>query len=104
MYLSLSFPKLFICLSGENGSTIRACPPKNKRKRRMKPDRLFYTATGAIFLILTVIGFQHYIFGGRHFDGTPISPLMLATVVAHSSAIFAWFVLFFVQALLISTQ
>ena len=70
----------------------------------MKPERLFYAATGAIFLVLTVIGFQHYIFGGRHFDGTPIDAMMLATVVAHSSAIFAWFVLFFVQSLLISTQ
>lgn len=70
----------------------------------MKPDRLFYTAAGAVFLVLTVVGFQHYIFGGKHFDGTPIDPLMLATVVAHSTAIFAWFVLFFVQALLISAQ
>ena len=70
----------------------------------MKPERLFYTAAGAIFLVLTVIGFQHYIFAGRHSDGTPIDPSMLATVIAHSSAIFAWFVLFFVQALLISTQ
>jgi len=70
----------------------------------MKPDRLFYAAAGAIFLVLTVIGFRHYIFEGRHFDGTPIDPAMLATVVAHSSAIFAWFVLFFVQALLISTR
>jgi len=70
----------------------------------MKPDRLFYTAAGALFLVLTVVGFQHYIFRGMRADGTPISPLMLATVVAHSSAIFAWFVLFFVQSLLISTQ
>lgn len=70
----------------------------------MKPERLFYTAAGAVFLVLTVIGFQHYIFGGKHFDGTPISPVMLATVVAHSSAIFAWFVLFFVQSLLISVK
>jgi len=70
----------------------------------VKPDRLFYTTAGANFLILTVIGFQHYIFGGKHNDGTPIDPSMLATVVAHSSAIFAWYVLFFVQSLLISTQ
>lgn len=70
----------------------------------MKPERLFYAAAGALFLVLTVIGFQHYIFGGKHFDGSPISPLMLATVVVHSSAIFAWFVLFFVQSLLISTR
>ena len=70
----------------------------------MKPDRLFYTAAGAVFLVLTVIGFQHYIFAGKHFDGSPIDPSMLATVVAHSSSIFAWYVLFFVQSLLISTQ
>ena len=70
----------------------------------MKPERLFYTATGALFLVLTVIGFQHYLFGGRHADGTPIDPTILAIVIAHSSAIFAWFVLFFVQSLLISTQ
>jgi hypothetical protein len=70
----------------------------------MKPDRLFYTAAGAIFMVLTVIGFQHYIFAGKHSDGTPIALSMLATVIAHSSAIFAWFVLFFVQALLISTK
>ncbi len=70
----------------------------------MKPERFFYTSAGAIFLVLTVLGFRHYIFEGRHFDGSTIDPSMLATVVAHSSAIFAWFVLFFVQSLLISTQ
>lgn len=70
----------------------------------VKPDRLFYTAAGAIFLVLIVIGFQHYIFGGKHVDGTPIDPSILATVVVHSSSIFGWYVLFFVQSLLISTQ
>jgi hypothetical protein len=70
----------------------------------MKPDRFFYTAAGAIFLVLTVIGFEQYIFHGRHSDGSPIAPVMLAIVVAHSSAIFAWFVMFFVQSLLISTH
>lgn len=70
----------------------------------MKLDRLFYTAAGAIFLVLTVIGFQRYIFAGRHADGTPIDPSILATVVVHSTAIFAWYLLFFVQSLLISTQ
>ena len=70
----------------------------------MKPDRLFYATAGSVFLVLTVIGFQHYIFGGKHSDSTPIAPSMLATVVAHSSAIFAWYLLFFVQSLLISTQ
>lgn len=70
----------------------------------MKPDRFFYVAAGAIFLVLTVIGFQQYIFHGKHSDGSAIAPVMLAIVIAHSTAIFAWFVMFFVQALLISTH
>jgi hypothetical protein len=70
----------------------------------MKPDRFFYAAAGAIFLVLTVLGFQQYIFHGKHVDGSPIAPVMLAIVVAHSSAIFLWFVMFFVQSVLISTH
>ncbi|WP_109487780.1 hypothetical protein [Occallatibacter savannae] len=70
----------------------------------MKADRLLYTSAGAIFLVLTVVGFQHYIFGGKHFDGSPIDPTMLVIVVAHSTAIFAWFLLFFLQSLLIATK
>ena len=70
----------------------------------MKPDRFFYTAAGAIFLVLTVVGFEQYIFHLKHADGSEIAPVMLAIVVAHSSAIFAWFVMFFVQSLLISTH
>jgi len=70
----------------------------------MKPDRYFYTTAGAIFVVITAIGFRHYIFGGARPDGSPIHPAMLALVVLHSSAIFAWYVLFFVQVLLISAQ
>ena len=70
----------------------------------MKRDRFFYACTAAIFLALAVIGFRHYIFEGRLFDGTPINPAMLVAIVAHSSAVFAWFLLFFVQSLLISTK
>lgn len=70
----------------------------------MKRDRYFYTVAGAIFLVLILIGFRHYIFGGRLFTGAPIDPAMLTAIVVHSSAIFAWFLLFFVQSLLISTS
>jgi hypothetical protein len=69
-----------------------------------KPDRIFYTFAGAIFLVLTAVGFQHYIFGGKKFDGTSIDPPMLGTIIVHSTSIFAWYGLFFVQSLLISTQ
>ena len=70
----------------------------------MKRDRYFYTCAGAVFLVLIVLGFRHYIFGGRLPNGAPILPGMLTAIVVHSTAVFAWFLLFFVQALLIPTQ
>ncbi len=70
----------------------------------MKPDRYFYATAGAIFLVLMVIGFRHYISGGTHSDGSPIDPAIHSVVVLHGVAIMAWYVLFFVQSLLISVR
>ena len=69
----------------------------------MKRDRYFYTCAGALFLVLIFLGFWHYIFEGKLNDGTAIPPVMLTAIVVHSTSIFAWFVLYFVQALLIPT-
>jgi len=56
----------------------------------MKPERLFYSAAGSHLPDPDRPRLaQHYIFQGKHFDGTPIDPSILATVVVHSSAIFA---------------
>lgn len=68
----------------------------------MKPDRFFYATAGALFLLLMIAGFRHFIAGGTHVDGSPIDPAIRVVVVLHGTAIAAWFVLFFVQALLIS--
>lgn len=70
----------------------------------MKRDRYFYSATAATFLALILLGFRHYIFGARLSDGSPILPLMLAAVIAHSTAVFAWYLLYFAQSLLIATR
>ena len=70
----------------------------------MKADQFFYSGAGALFLVLSLLGFQQYIFGGKHVDGTPIESQMVAPVAAHGASVFAWFVLFFVQSLLISTE
>lgn len=70
----------------------------------MKPDRSFYAIAGAVFLLLMVIGFRHFIVGGTHVDGSPIDPAIRPVVVLHGTAIAAWFVLFFVQALLITVR
>ena len=47
----------------------------------MKPDRFFYATAGAIFLVVTAIGFRHYILGGTHRDGSPVDPAILSVVV-----------------------
>ncbi|MGC8548316.1 MAG: hypothetical protein ACP5M4_01340 [Acidobacteriaceae bacterium] len=109
--------EIFLWRSHSDSSYTPSHPPTHLKTRRwvvplstsngrlrMKRDRFFYTLAGAIFLVLIVIGFQHYIFHGRLSDNTPILPAMLVAIVAHSTAIFAWFLLFFVQALLISTR
>ncbi len=76
----------------------------NLSQHSIVPDRFFYTTAGAIFLVLMAIGFRHYIFAGTHSDGSPIDSSILTLVVLHSSAIMAWYVLFFVQPLLISVR
>ena len=70
----------------------------------MKSDRLFYSTAGAVFLLLMLIGFRHFIAAGAHVDGSPIDPAIRPVVVLHGAAIAAWFVLFFAQALLITLR
>jgi hypothetical protein len=43
-----------------HGATIRRVLEVKTESARIKRDRLFYTAAGAIFLMLTVTGFRHY--------------------------------------------
>ena len=70
----------------------------------MKPDRFFYPTAGAIFLLLMATGFRHFLVGGTHTDGSPIDPSIYSVVVLHGLAVMAWYVLFFVQSLLISVR
>ena len=70
----------------------------------MKLDRIFYSSAGVLFLLLMLVGFRHFIGAGAHVDGSPIDPAIRWLVVLHGTAIAAWFVLFFVQGLLISVR
>jgi uncharacterized membrane protein YozB (DUF420 family) len=70
----------------------------------MKIDRYFYSTVGAIFLVLMVIGFRHFLLAGKAMGGDDINPVMFRLDAVHGTAIMAWFVLFFVQALLISVR
>lgn len=70
----------------------------------MKLDRIFYSSAGALFLLVMLVGFRHFIAGARHVDGSQIDPAIFPVVALHGSAIAAWYVLFFVQALLITAR
>jgi hypothetical protein len=68
----------------------------------MKTDRLFYSATALVFLLVMLLGFYPFYTHGTHFDGSPIDRRIFLLVLVHGASIAAWFVLFFAQSLLIA--
>ena len=70
----------------------------------MKADRLFYSAAAVVFLLVMLIGFHPFYTRGTHFDGSPIDRGIFLLVLVHGVSIAAWFVLFFVQSLLIAVR
>ena len=70
----------------------------------MKADRYFYSTAAAVFLALMLIGFHPFYTHGTGVAGRRIDPAIFPLVAVHGIAIAAWFVLFFVQSLLISVR
>lgn len=69
----------------------------------MKADRMFYTAAGALFLLMMAVGFHSFAHGQGQ-GGRVIDPSIFSLVALHGMAIAAWYVLFFVQSLLITVR
>ena len=70
----------------------------------MKSDRFFYSAAGAVFLLMMVVGFHPFITSGSGLAGRKIDPVVFPLVLVHGLAIAAWYVLFFIQSLLITVR
>lgn len=70
----------------------------------MKVDRWFYSITGGIFLLTMLVGFRRFVLSGTGDAGRPIDPVIFRVDLIHGLAIATWFLLFFVQALLISSR
>jgi hypothetical protein len=70
----------------------------------MKPDRFFYSAAGAIMLLLTFAGFFAFFTAGKPFGGEEITPAIRGLVITHGVAITLWYALFFVQSVLIASR
>jgi hypothetical protein len=70
----------------------------------MKADRWFYSAAGVLFLVTMLVGFRHFVANGAASDGSPLNPSMFRVDLIHGTAIAAWYLLFFIQSLLISVR
>jgi len=70
----------------------------------VKPDRYFYSAASGLFLALMLIGFHSFYLHGTGFESRPIDPRIVALDAVHGTAIALWFVLYFVQSLLIAVR
>jgi hypothetical protein len=70
----------------------------------LKTDRWFYSASGAVFIVIMLVGFHWFVTSGRAAGGRMIDPAMVHLDLIHGLAIAAWYVLYFAQSLLISTR
>jgi hypothetical protein len=70
----------------------------------VKTDRWFYSAAGATFLVMMLVGFHWFVTSGRAAGGGAIDPVMLRLDLVHGLAITTWYVLFFTQSLLIGVR
>ncbi len=70
----------------------------------MKTDRWFFSAVGASFLVIMLVGFRWFITTGHGNEGRPIGPSIFRLDLVHGLAIAAWFLLFFAQSLLITVK
>jgi len=70
----------------------------------VKTDRWFYSAAGAGFLVTMLVGFRWFISSGTGNGGRVIDPGIFRLDLIHGLAIAAWYLLFFIQALLITVR
>lgn len=70
----------------------------------MKTYRRFYSITGAVFLVTMLVGFHEFVANGRGAEGRVIDPSIFRLDLIHGLAIGAWYILFFIQSLLITVK
>ena len=70
----------------------------------MKSDRWFYSAAGASFLVMMLVGFHSFVASGSGAGGRVIDPVIFRLDLVHGLAIASWYVLFFIQSLLIGVR
>ncbi len=70
----------------------------------MKTHRRFYSGAGLVFLLAMLMGFRHFVANGRGAEGRIIDPSIFRLDLIHGLSIAAWYVLFFIQSLLMTVK
>jgi hypothetical protein len=70
----------------------------------MKTYRRFYGTAGAVFIVAMLVGFHQFVANGRGAGGRIISPSIFRLDLIHGLAIASWYILFFIQSLLITVK
>jgi len=70
----------------------------------LKPDRVFYSTTAALNLVIMFVGFSAFYLSGHGENGRIIQPAIYPVVIVHGMSVTAWYVLSLTQALLIAVK
>jgi hypothetical protein len=70
----------------------------------VKTDRWFYSAAGATFIVMMLVGFRWFVTSANGDGGRVIDPVIFRLDLIHGLAIAAWYALFFTQSLLIGVR
>ena len=70
----------------------------------MRTDRWFYSAAGATFIVVMLVGFRWLVTSATGDGGRVIDPVVFRLDLVHGLAIAACYVLFFTQSLLIGVR
>lgn len=71
---------------------------------RSTSSRYFYSVAALLLLVLTIIGFRHFYFGGGAYPGRPLTPPIRSLLISHGIAMTTWILLSVVQPILIASR
>ncbi len=70
---------------------------------RLEKERRFYLIAAGLTLLVSVVGFRNFYFGGHGFGGHPLTPQIVPVIYVHAFVLSSWVVLFLAQNVLIYT-
>ena len=67
-------------------------------------EHYFYSIATVLLLVLTVVGFHLFYFGGQMYPGRPLTPPIKTLIITHGVAMSLWILLAILQPLLVAAN